>query len=125
MTQRRSRMKSHKDLDVWKAAVTLAKDIYSLTTSFPREEQFGMSAQMRRCAISIASNIAEGAARQGNKEFTQFLHIALGSGAELETQLVIAKEVGLGSAIEIDKLDLDLIRIRQMLRGLIQSIKAP
>ena len=118
-------MKSHKDLDVWKAAVTLAKDIYSLTTSFPREEQFGMSAQMRRCAISIASNIAEGAARQGNKEFTQFLHIALGSGAELETQLVIAKEVGLGSAIEIDKLDLDLIRIRQMLRGLIQSIKAP
>jgi four helix bundle protein len=74
-------MKSHKDLDVWRAAVGLAKNIYQVTTAFPKEEMFGMTTQMRRCSVSIASNIVEGAARQGNKEFIQFLHIALGSAA--------------------------------------------
>ena len=117
-------MKSHKDLDVWKAAVSLAKDIYVLTATFPKEEIFGMTAQMRRCAISIASNIAEGAARQGDKEFIQFLHIALGSAAELETQLIIAGEVKLGSPALLKSLDKDLTRIRQMLRGLVKSLKA-
>ena len=116
-------MKSHKDLDVWKAAIILAKSIYSLTTAFPKEEMFGMTAQMRRCSISIASNIAEGAARQGNKEFIQFLHIALGSAAELETQLIIAGEVKLGDPAMLEHLDGDLTRIRQMLRGLAKSLK--
>lgn len=116
-------MKSHKDLDVWKAAIILAKSIYSLTTAFPKEEMFGMTAQMRRCSISIASNIAEGAARQGNKEFIQFLHIALGSAAELETQLIIAGEVKLGDPAVLERLDGDLTRIRQMLRGLAKSLK--
>ena len=116
-------MKSHKDLDVWKAAIILAKSIYSLTTAFPKEEMFGMTAQMRRCSISIASNIAEGAARQGNKEFIQFLHIALGSAAELETQLIIAGEVKLGDPAMLERLDGDLTRIRQMLRGLAKSLK--
>ena len=83
-------MKSHKDLDVWKAAVVLAADVYTLTRTFPKEEQFGMTSQMRRSACSIASNIAEGAARRTQKEFVQYLHIALGSGAELETQIEIA-----------------------------------
>jgi four helix bundle protein len=95
-----------------------------MTASFPKEEQFGMTSQMRRSSISIASNIAEGAARQGNKEFVQFLHIALGSAAELETQLVIAREVGLGVETAMEKLDQDLTKIRHMLRGLIRSIKA-
>jgi four helix bundle protein len=116
-------LKSHKDLDVWKVAVSLAKDLYTLTATFPKEELFGMSAQMRRCAISIASNIAEGGARQGDKEFIQFLYIALGSGSELETQLLIAKEVGLGQSSGIDRLDRDLARVRKMLCGLIQSVK--
>ena len=116
-------MKSHKDLDVWEAAIILAKSIYSLTTAFPKEEMFGMTAQMRRCSISIASNIAEGAARQGNKEFIQFLHIALGSAAELETQLIIAGEVKLGDPAMLERLDGDLTRIRQMLRGLAKSLK--
>jgi four helix bundle protein len=117
-------MKSHKDLDVWKAAVLLAKNIYSVTTAFPKEEMFGMTAQMRRCSVSIASNIAEGAARQGNKEFIQFLHIALGSTAELETQLIIAGEIKLGNPALLKNLDEDLTRIRQMLRGLVKSRKA-
>ena len=117
-------MKSHKDLDVWKAAVLLAKKIYNVTTAFPKEETFGMTAQMRRCSVSIASNIAEGAARQGNKEFIQFLHIALGSSAELETQLIIAAEVKLGDSAVLKELDDDLTRIRQMLRGLVKSRKS-
>ena len=116
-------MKSHKDLDVWKAAVILAKNIYSATNAFPKEEIFGMTAQMRRCSVSIASNIAEGAARQGNKEFVQFLHIALGSAAELETQLFIAREVKLGKGAVLENLEEDLARIRHMLRGLVRSLK--
>jgi four helix bundle protein len=117
-------MKSHKDLDVWKAAIILAKNIYKATATFPKEEIFGMTAQMRRCSISIASNIAEGAARQGNKEFIQFLYIALGSAAELETQLIIAGEVELGNPPVMKSLNDDLTRIRQMLRGLVKSVRA-
>jgi four helix bundle protein len=116
-------MKSHKDLDVWKAAVGLAKNIYQVMTAFPKEEMFGMTTQMRRCSVSIASNIAEGAARQGKREFVQFRHIALGSAAELETQLIIASEVKLSKPTALANLDEDLTRIRQMLRGLVKSLK--
>jgi four helix bundle protein len=116
-------MKSHKDLDVWKAAIGLAKGIYTVTATFPKEEMFGMTSQMRRSAVSIASNIAEGAARKGNKEFIQFLHVALGSAAELETQLIIAKEVKLGRESGLAALDLELTRIRMMLRGLTRAVR--
>ena len=118
-------MKSHKDLDVWKLAVAQAKNVYSVTGAFPKAEIFGMTAQMRRCSVSIASNIAEGAARRGNKEFVQFLHIALGSAAELETQFVIAREVDLLQKRTFEDLDRELTRIRLMLRGLTRSVKAP
>jgi four helix bundle protein len=118
-------MKSHKDLNVWKAAVQLARQIYEATADFPKAEMFGMTAQMRRCSISIASNIAEGAARQSAREFTQFIHIALGSAAELETQMTIAGEVGLMRRSVCDELDRELTRIRLMLRGLARTIKAP
>lgn len=74
-------MKSHKDLDVWKTAVELAEKIYALTGAYPKSEQFGMTSQMRRSSVSIPSNIAEGAGRQGNKEFVQYLHYSLGSAA--------------------------------------------
>ena len=75
-------MKSHKDLDVWRLAVDLAQDLYEVSKAFPKEEQFGLTSQLRRSAVSVAANIAEGAARSGDKEFTQFLHIALGSTSE-------------------------------------------
>jgi four helix bundle protein len=117
-------MKSHKDLDVWKAAIRLAREIYAVTATFPREEQFGMTTQMRRASVSIASNIAEGAARQGDKEFVHFLHMSLGSAAELETQLTIAREVGLGSPTTLDPVDVSVVRVRQLLIGLVRSIKA-
>lgn len=86
-------MKSHKDLEVWKRSVELVKTIYEITKSFPKEELYGLTNQMRRSAISIPSNIAEGAARNHNKEFIQFLYITLGSIAELETQIIISKKL--------------------------------
>jgi four helix bundle protein len=86
-------MATHKDLIVWKKGIELVKLIYQATQSFPKEEIFGLTSQMRRCVVSIPSNIAEGCARNSDKELIQFLHIALGSAAELETQLVISKEL--------------------------------
>jgi four helix bundle protein len=116
-------MKSHKDLDVWRLAMDLASEVYEVTKSFPKDEKFGMTAQMRRCAVSIASNIAEGAARQGDKEFVQFLYIALGSVSELDTQLEIAMRVNLASIESLKGLQEMAIRINQMLRGLTRSVR--
>lgn len=81
---------NHKDLDAWKLSFELVNRVYEVTKKFPDDERFGLVNQMRRCAVSIPSNIAEGSARQHNKEMIQFLHVALGSLAELETQILIA-----------------------------------
>jgi four helix bundle protein len=80
----------HKDLDVWKKSMNLVVLIYDITSKFPSDERFGLTSQMRRAAVSIPSNIAEGAARKGDKEFIQFLMIALGSLSELETQYLLS-----------------------------------
>jgi four helix bundle protein len=116
-------MKSHKDLDVWRLAVDLATDVYEVTKSFPKEQQYGMVTQMGRSAISIASNIAEGAARRGSKEFIQFIHIALGTTSELDTQLEIAIRVNLTGLEFLQRLQDTVVRINQMLRGLVRSIR--
>lgn len=84
-------MKTYKDLIVWQKSIELVKEIYLLTEDFPKEEIYGLTSQIRRCAVSIPSNIAEGKMRTTNKEFSHFLSIAYGSGAELETQLILAK----------------------------------
>lgn len=117
-------MRSHKDLDVWKAAIRLAKAVYELTGTFPRREEFGLAAQMRRSSVSIASNIAEGAARQGNKEFVQFLYVSLGSASELDTQIEIARLAELARAESLEKVGSDLTAVSKMLQGLIRSVKA-
>lgn len=116
-------MKSLKDLDGWRLAVELATDIYKATKAFPKDEQYGMVSQMRRSAVSIASNIAEGAARQGAKEFSQFLRFALGSASELDTQLEIAMRVDLAMPAELEKLQASTTRMGQMLRGLARSLR--
>ena len=77
-----NKIKTHKDLDAWKESMSLVEEVYKLTESFPKEEIFGLTSQMRRAATSIPSNIAEGAARNSEKEFIQFLHVSLGSLAE-------------------------------------------
>jgi four helix bundle protein len=83
--------RAHRNLRVWQAALELADAVYAITSAFPAEERFGLASQMRRAAVSVPSNIAEGAARSSNAEFLRFLHVARGSLAELDTQLVIAR----------------------------------
>jgi four helix bundle protein len=117
-------VKSHKDLDVWRLGVDLACNIYEVTKSFPKEEQYGIANQMRRSATSIPSNIAEGAARHSSKEFVQFLHVALGSASELDTQLEIAIRVNLlADVATLQTLQESTGRINQMLRGLAKSVR--
>ena len=87
------KIKTYRDLDIWKAGILLVKVVYKLTEKFPKQEMYGLVRQMRRSAISIPSNVAEGFRRYHNKEYKQFLYISLGSCAELETQITIAKEL--------------------------------
>ena len=88
------RISSYKDLLVWQKGIALVKQIYSLTQTFPPEERYGLASQMRRAAVSVPSNIAEGQARHTTREFIQFVSHAEGSVAELDTQLIIAIELG-------------------------------
>ena len=117
-------MKTHMDLDVWKLSIEVVKDIYEITKSFPKEEVFGLTSQIKKAAISIPSNIAEGASRQTNKEFIQFLYISLGSASELETQLIIARELGF---IDVDNMEIingKIENIKKMITGLINYKKS-
>ncbi len=116
-------MKSHKDLDVWKKSILLVTRIYKDTRNFPSEEKYGLIQQIRRSAFSIPSNIAEGAARSHKKEFIQFLHIALGSASELETQLIISNNLKFLDTDEYEALIDKLTEIRNMLQGLIRYLK--
>lgn len=114
-------MKSHKDLTVYKTSIDLVIDIYRMSQEFPDVEKFGLTSQIKRAAVSIPSNIAEGAARSSKKDFGRFLYIALGSLAEVETQIEIAKRLAyLSDQTEIEE---KIIYIRRMLLKLIQSLK--
>lgn len=86
-------MGNHKELIVWQKSITLVKLVYQQTGSFPSDERFGLTNQMRRCSVSIPSNIAEGFGRGSDKKLTQFLRISLGSSSELDTQLILSKEL--------------------------------
>jgi four helix bundle protein len=90
-------VRSFRDLEVWRLGLDLVQDVYQFTAGFPKSETFGLAAQMRGAAVSIPSNIAEGQARRSSKEFLRFLSHALGSLAELETQLELAKRLEYGS----------------------------
>lgn len=114
-------VRHYKELDVWKKSVDLADAIYSATDSFPKGEEFGLKSQMRRAAVSIASNIAEGATRKNTKEYIQFLYVANGSLSELDTQMIIAerrKFLKPEGALLILMSDVD-----RMLHYLIQSLE--
>ena len=118
-------MKSHKDLEVWKTSMSLAKQVYEITQTYPKEEIYGMTSQMRRCAVSIPSNIAEGASRNRNgvKEFIQFLYIATGSASELDTQIELSRSIGLADSENLTQLQEQTTKVLMMLRGLIRSLK--
>ena len=111
----------HKTLDAWKESINLTTELYRLTQNFPKEELYGLINQIRRSAVSIPSNIAEGCARQTVKETIQFLYISLGSVAELETQLIITNE--LNYTKNIDEIFNKIARIRKLTVGLIKFYK--
>lgn len=113
-------MVTHKDIGVWKKAMDLATQVYSLTARFSKEELYGLTSQMRRSAVSIPSNIVEGAARHSRKEFIQFLHIASSSVAELETQLLLATQMGFISG---DYVISHIKEVRKLFLGLLRSLK--
>jgi four helix bundle protein len=109
-------------LEVWKKALEFVTKIYKVTESFPDSEKFGLISQIRRSAVSIPSNISEGAARSSKKEFIQFLSIAQGSTSELETQLIISNRLGFLREENIYLLD-ELDEISRMILGLIKTLK--
>ena len=113
---------TYADLEVWKLSMHLAVRIYQLTRRFPREEAYGLTSQVRRAAVSVASNIAEGKGRASDRELTQFLCHSRGSLFELETQLGIAQELGYGQETEYSELRKSASAIGRMLNGLIRSL---
>lgn len=114
---------SYKDLIVWKKSMDLVKNVYLITSHFPKEEIFGLTSQMRRCAISIPSNIAEGKLRGYDKELKRFLLMSFGSGGELETQIEIAKSIYKDKKINYDKVDSDLSEVMKMLNQFINKLE--
>lgn len=116
-------MRTHKDLDAWKLSVDLVVLIYQLTSTFPKEEVFGLTNQLRRAAVSIPSNIAEGAARNSNKEFIQFLYISLGSQQELDTQLLIDKKLEYLTEDQYNEINIKIETVGKLLNGLIKYLK--
>ena len=115
-------MKSHKDLDVWKRSIGLVTEIYRITKSFPDDEKYGMMNQMRRSAVSIPSNIAEGSARHTKRENIQFLYVALGSLSELETQLTISNNLEYITNDSLYTFQKEILEIKNMTIGLIRYL---
>jgi four helix bundle protein len=115
-------MQSYKDLIVWQKSYQLCLDIYSASKLFPKEELFGITSQIRRASLSIPSNIAEGSTRGSKKEYVQFLRIAFASGAEVETQLMLCKDLGLIKEKDYITISSLLTEVMKMLNTLIQKL---
>ena len=118
-----SEIKSYKDLVIWQKAIDLVVEIYETLKSFPREELYGLSDQIKKSAVSVPSNIAEGQSRQHTAEFRQFLYIALGSLAELDTQLIIAHRLGYIDSNVSDSYTAKIIELRKMISTLTSKLK--
>ena len=115
-------MAGYQDLKVWQVGIQITRSVYQITANFPEAEKYGLTSQLRRCAVSIPSNIAEGHSRDSKRELARFVSIAKGSLAELETQLIIAKELSFGDQAHIDQL-IDMIKEEgRMLTGLRRSL---
>jgi four helix bundle protein len=117
-------MRPHEKLDVWKMSVDMVVRVYECTKSFPSEEKFGLTSQIRRAAVSIPANIAEGAGRQHDREFIQFLSIAQGSSSELETELLIAHKLGYLDENMHAQIYEEVNTIARMIVGLTNHIKS-
>jgi four helix bundle protein len=117
------RIESYRDLEVWKLRIEIAKQCYILTQKFPKDELFGMTSQIRRAAASVPANIAEGYGRDSKGEYIQFLRIAQGSLKELETHVILSREVGLTMTTMTEKLLSDCDQLGRMRRSLIRAIQ--
>jgi len=116
-------VRSFRDLDVWKKSVQMAVSVYRLTQEFPREELYGLSSQMRRAAVSVPSNIAEGHGRLNTGEYQQFLGVARGSNFELQTQLEIARALGIGDSRLLGDTENLSHEVGKMIFGILDSIR--
>jgi four helix bundle protein len=116
-------MRKFKDLEVWNLGKSISLEVYKLTIEMPREEIYGLTSQIRRCSISIPSNIAEGCSRNSNKDFVRFLEISIGSAFELETQLILSIELGFIDKENTIKLIEQLNILQQKINSLIISVK--
>ncbi|HEX4956558.1 MAG TPA: four helix bundle protein [Lacibacter sp.] len=115
-------MKNFKELRIWQKGIDIAVKSYELTSAFPANEKFGITAQMNRAAISIPSNIAEGSSRRTNKDYFRFIEISLGSSFELETQLIIAQKTGLGNSDKINEMMNELSEEQKMLQAFMSKL---
>lgn len=122
MAASRSPITSFKDLEIWKRAILLVEMVYDVTRSFPKAELYGLTGQMRRAGVSIPSNIAEGFGRQHPAEYKQFLFIALGSAAELTTQVVISNRLGYLTKQKSDHLEDEIDQLSRMTMSLIKKL---
>lgn len=116
-------MESYKELKVWQRSMALAEQVYGLTQYFPAEERYGLTSQMRRAAVSIPANIAEGWGRGTTRDYLNFLIIARGSLMELETQLILASHLGYVESVHVTSASREIAEIGKMLNSLIASLK--
>lgn len=116
-------MHQFKELLIWKKSRVFCSEIYSVTYSFPEEEKFGLTNQLRRASVSIPSNIAEGSSRNSNKDFSRFLEIAIGSAYEIETQLLIANDLGFINNVQSETLIFQLEEIIKMISKFRSTLK--
>jgi four helix bundle protein len=117
-------VQSFRNLKVWERAHALTLDVYKSTKPFPREETYGLTSQMRRSAVSIGANIAEGTCRNGDADFARFLQMAAGSASELEYHLILAHDLELLKTIEYQRLSDAAIEVKRMLASLMQRLRA-
>ena len=122
MENNKAPARNYRELIVWQDGIKLAKTVYKLTEKFPRQEVYALADQVRRAAVSVPSNIAEGQARKSPGDFRRFLHIALGSLAEVDTQLVLAQEFGYITKDDIDVMDEQIQGLRKKLYALMNSL---
>ena len=115
-------MRNFKELKVWQRSRELVKEVYVEVSNFPNDERFGLSSQLKRAAVSIPSNIAEGAGRNTNKDFARFLNIRLGSAYEVETQMILAFDLKIINKEQLDKITNTISEVQRMIHGLLKSL---
>jgi four helix bundle protein len=116
-------LKNYKELKVWQKAYRLCLEVYRITKTFPKEERYGLTSQIRRAAVSVPSNIAEGYGRRTAGEYIQALYIAYGSNCELETQILLASDLGFMKREDLEELQKDLGDVERLLKALIRSLE--